>query len=86
MRRKREPLSCSTQLWIYLGATLVLSALILVGWRIERNVALPAFLLFLLLITVMGARQERAERAAGEAAADETAADESAREVGALDE
>lgn len=81
MQRKREPLSCSTQLWVYLGATLALSALILIGWRIERNVALPAFLLFLLLITVMGARQERAERQAEEAAADEAA-----RESSALDE
>lgn len=81
MRRKKEPLSCSTQIQIFVGATLALSALILVGWRIERDVALPAFLLFLLLVTVMGARQERAERQAEEAAAANAAG-----EAGAPDE
>jgi hypothetical protein len=70
MRRKRERLACSTQIWLYLGSTLVLSALILLGWRFERNLALPAFLIFLLLVTLVGARQERAERQAEEAASE----------------
>lgn len=71
MRRKREPLSRTEQLWFYLGAGVALVVLVLLGYRLGRNVALPAFLLFLLLVTIVGAWQERAERQAGEAAEDD---------------
>jgi 4-hydroxybenzoate polyprenyltransferase len=66
MRRKRDSLPRSTRLWFYLGSTVALVALILIGYRLERNLALPVFLLFLVLVTIAGARQERAERQAEE--------------------
>lgn len=66
-RRKREPLPRSTQLWIYLGSTVALVILMLIGYWLEINLALPAFLGFLLLITIVGARQERAAHEAEEA-------------------
>lgn len=71
-KRKREPVSCSTQLWFYFGASVALVALVLVGYWLNVNLALPAFLLFMVLITIMNVRQERAER---EADADEAEED-----------
>ncbi|MBS1253217.1 MAG: hypothetical protein MAG451_02266 [Anaerolineales bacterium] len=67
-KRKRERLSLSGQLWFYLGSTVALVVLMLIGYWLDINLALPAFLLFMLLVTVVNARQERAEREAEEEA------------------
>lgn len=69
-KRKRERLSCSAQLWFYLGAAVVLVVLMLIGYWLDVNLALPAFLAFLLLVTIANARQERARREAEEAGED----------------
>ena len=62
MKYKREPLPVATQLWLYIGSTVVLFILIFLGYRVGRNLALPAFLAFLVLLTVVGAYQDRSVR------------------------
>ncbi len=62
MKNKRAPLSRSAQLWFYLGCTMAMVGLVLLGYRWNLNLALPAFLFVLLLVTLMGAWQERSER------------------------
>ncbi len=66
-KQTRTPLSRSTQLRLYLGATIALGVLMLIGYRLEINLALPAFLAFLLFVTVLGTRQERAAHMGQEA-------------------
>ncbi|RME45412.1 MAG: hypothetical protein D6791_10795 [Chloroflexi bacterium] len=59
-KQTRTPLPRSTQLRLYLGSTIALIVLMLLGYRLGINLALPAFISFLVFVTIVGARQERA--------------------------